>query len=226
MVGADGRKSLCRAAAGIETERRDYPQAALTLNLGHARPHNGISTEFHTETGPFTLVPLPGLRSSLVCVVDPDEAEQLGALDAPALSDRDRAARALDPRQDVGRGRRAGCFRSAVETAQSFAARSHRAGRRSRACHPADRRAGAQSRPARCRDHRASSSSKRGATAPMSARRAAGALRPDAPNRCDQPRGRGRRAQPQPACRTSSPCRARAASGSICSTASRRCAAP
>ena len=82
VVGADGRKSLCRAAAGIETERRSYPQAALTLNFGHTRPHHGISTEFHTETGPFTLVPLPGLRSSLVCVVEPAEAERLGALDA------------------------------------------------------------------------------------------------------------------------------------------------
>src|SRR5437588_2318206 len=40
VVGADGRRSLCRAAAGIETEHRSYRQAALTLNLGHARPHN------------------------------------------------------------------------------------------------------------------------------------------------------------------------------------------
>src|SRR4051812_13966886 len=36
VVGADGRKSLCRAAGGIETEHRNYPQAALTLNLAHA----------------------------------------------------------------------------------------------------------------------------------------------------------------------------------------------
>ena len=77
VVGADGRKSICRTAAGIETERRSYPQAALTLNLAHTRPHKGVSTEFHTESGPFTLVPLPGLRSSLVCVVEPDEAERL-----------------------------------------------------------------------------------------------------------------------------------------------------
>ncbi len=48
-----------------------YPQTALTLNLAHARPHDDTSTEFHTESGPFTLVPLPGRRSSLVCVLDP-----------------------------------------------------------------------------------------------------------------------------------------------------------
>ena len=59
-VGADGRRSLCRAAAGIETDGSSYPQIALTFNLSHARPHHDISTEFHTESGPFTLVPLPG----------------------------------------------------------------------------------------------------------------------------------------------------------------------
>src|SRR4051794_12449501 len=69
IVGADGRRSICRAAAGIETERRRYPQTALTFSLTQARPHRDISTEFHTPQGPFTLVPLPGLRSSLVCVV-------------------------------------------------------------------------------------------------------------------------------------------------------------
>ena len=68
-IGADGARSLCRTAVGIGTQRRIYPQAALTLNLTHERPHQNISTEFHTESGPFTLVPLPGLRSSLVCVV-------------------------------------------------------------------------------------------------------------------------------------------------------------
>ena len=61
---ADGRRSLCRNTAGIETDGRSYPQTALTFNLRHARPHNDISTEFHTENGPFTLVPLPGNRSN------------------------------------------------------------------------------------------------------------------------------------------------------------------
>ncbi len=38
--------------------------------LTHSRPHRDTSTEFHTPSGPFTLVPLPGLRSSLVWVLD------------------------------------------------------------------------------------------------------------------------------------------------------------
>jgi 2-octaprenyl-6-methoxyphenol hydroxylase len=122
VVGADGRKSPCRAAAGIEIGRRDYLQAALTLNFGHTRPHNGISTEFHTQTGPFTLVPLPGLRSSLVCVVDPAEAEQLGALDASALSaEIERRAHSILGKVAIEVGR--GVFPLGIETAQAFAAR-------------------------------------------------------------------------------------------------------
>ena len=44
VVGADGRHSLCREAAGIGIRRRQLPQVALTFNVAHARPHNNIST--------------------------------------------------------------------------------------------------------------------------------------------------------------------------------------
>ncbi len=76
-VGADGGKSVCRAAAGIETQGWSYPQTALTFTVSHTRPHHNISTEFHTPSGPFTTVPLPGQRSSIVCVVDPSDAAHL-----------------------------------------------------------------------------------------------------------------------------------------------------
>ena len=119
VVGADGRKSLCRDAVGIQMRRHEYPQAALTLNLAHARPHSGISTEFHTETGPFTLVPLPGLRSSLVCVLEPEAAAELGALDASALSaEIERRAHSILGKISVEDGR--GVFPLAIETAESF----------------------------------------------------------------------------------------------------------
>jgi 2-octaprenyl-6-methoxyphenol hydroxylase len=62
VVGADGRKSKTRDAAGIGTRTWSYPQSALVLNFSHTLPHSNVSTEFHTETGPFTQVPLPGLR--------------------------------------------------------------------------------------------------------------------------------------------------------------------
>jgi 2-octaprenyl-6-methoxyphenol hydroxylase len=122
VVGADGRRSICRAAAGIETERRSYPQSALTFSLTHARPHRDISTEFHTPQGPFTLVPLPGLRSSLVCVVAPDEAERIGALDAAGLDDEiERRSHSILGKIKVEPGH--GAFPLGVETARRFAAR-------------------------------------------------------------------------------------------------------
>jgi len=122
VVGADGRRSICRAAAGIETERRSYPQSALTFSLTHARPHRDISTEFHTPQGPFTLVPLPGLRSSLVCVVAPDEAGRIGALDAAALDDEiERRSHSILGKIRVEPGH--GAFPLGVETARRFAAR-------------------------------------------------------------------------------------------------------
>jgi 2-octaprenyl-6-methoxyphenol hydroxylase len=119
-VGADGRHSLCRTAAGIGTQRRSYPQTALTLNLAHARPHDDTSTEFHTERGPFTLVPLPGRRSSLVCVLDPKGAAVLAAMTDAELSDAiERRAHSLLGKMSVEHGR--GVFPLTIETADAFA---------------------------------------------------------------------------------------------------------
>jgi 2-octaprenyl-6-methoxyphenol hydroxylase len=87
-VAADGRLSQAREAAGIAVSTRSYPQAALVLNFAHTSDHAFTSTEFHTETGPFTQVPLPGKRSSLVWVVKPETAQELAALDDGTLSAR------------------------------------------------------------------------------------------------------------------------------------------
>ena len=86
VVGADGRQSLCREAAGIEVRRRELNQAALTFNISHSRPHRNISTEFHTPQGPCVFVPLPGDHSSVVWVAAPKEAERLIALSDDELS--------------------------------------------------------------------------------------------------------------------------------------------
>jgi 2-octaprenyl-6-methoxyphenol hydroxylase len=119
VVGADGRRSLCRAAAGIDSHGRSYPQTALTFNLTHARPHRDTSTEFHTETGPFTLVPLPGNRSSLVCVTSPHDAEHLQSLDDAALNaEIERRSHSLLGKISVEPGR--GVFPLAIETVRSF----------------------------------------------------------------------------------------------------------
>ncbi len=119
-VGADGARSVCRSAAGIATQRRSYPQTALTANLAHSRPHDDTSTEFHTEHGPFTLVPLPGQRSSLVCVLDPARGVELAAMSDAELSvEIERRAHSLLGKMSVEPGR--GLFPLAVETADAFA---------------------------------------------------------------------------------------------------------
>jgi 2-octaprenyl-6-methoxyphenol hydroxylase len=87
VIGADGRQSLCREAAGIEVKRRELNQAALTFNISHSRPHRNVSTEFHTPQGPCVFVPLPGDRSSVVWVAAPKEAERLIALSDGDLSE-------------------------------------------------------------------------------------------------------------------------------------------
>jgi len=119
-IGADGARSACRAACGIATQRHSYPQVALTANLSHSRPHDDTSTEFHTEHGPFTLVPLPGRRSSLVCVLDPTHGAELAAMSDAELSlEIERRAHSLLGKMTVETGR--GLFALAVETAEAFA---------------------------------------------------------------------------------------------------------
>lgn len=87
LVAADGRNSMIREAIGIKSKQWFYPQSALVMNLVHKRDHDCISTEFHTENGPFTLVPLPGKASSLVWVEKPDAAEHLLTLPLEELGE-------------------------------------------------------------------------------------------------------------------------------------------
>jgi len=90
VVAADGRDSLARKAGGIAAKRWSYEQTAITALLHHARPHEYISTEFHTRQGAFTLVPLQDAagvhRSSLVWMMAPREAKRRAALDDAALA--------------------------------------------------------------------------------------------------------------------------------------------
>jgi len=86
IVAADGRNSPARTAAGIKVRQWHYPQTALVLNFTHQQPHQNTSTEFHTAYGPFTQVPLPGNRSSLVWVLTPEQANHLLGLGRDALA--------------------------------------------------------------------------------------------------------------------------------------------
>jgi 2-octaprenyl-6-methoxyphenol hydroxylase len=120
-IGADGRRSLSRKAAGIAVSERATPQTALTYIMSHSRCHFDISTEFHTEHGPFTVVPLPGNRSSVVCVVAPHEAERLAGLSGAALNTEiERRCHSILGKVEVEPGH--GAFPLMVATAERAAA--------------------------------------------------------------------------------------------------------
>jgi 2-octaprenyl-6-methoxyphenol hydroxylase len=119
LIAADGRRSLCRTAGGIAVDEREYRQSALTVCMCHSRPHNGTSTEFHTTTGPFTVVPLPGQRSSLVWVLSPTMAEVMAEFDDAELSaEIERASHSILGKIEVEPGR--SIFPLGVATARRF----------------------------------------------------------------------------------------------------------
>jgi 2-octaprenyl-6-methoxyphenol hydroxylase len=70
IVGADGKKSLVRRAAGIVARETSFDQAALVCDLDLGRAIGGTSIEFHYPQGPFTLVPAGANRANLVWIDD------------------------------------------------------------------------------------------------------------------------------------------------------------
>lgn len=87
VVGADGRKSLCRSVVGSHVKEWTYEQCAIATWFAHTLSHDNTSTEFHRRAGPLTTVPLPGNVSSLVWVERPDETQRLMQLDDGEFAD-------------------------------------------------------------------------------------------------------------------------------------------
>jgi 2-octaprenyl-6-methoxyphenol hydroxylase len=72
VIGADGRTSIVRNLAGIQTTELDYNETAIVIDIIHHKlPHNGVAVEKFTPSGPFAILPkhnLNGTTSSLVWV--------------------------------------------------------------------------------------------------------------------------------------------------------------
>ncbi len=86
VIGADGRASPVRAAAGIGHRRTTYGQTAFALAVTHPTPHDNVSTEIYNQGGAFTLVPMPDHArspcSAVVWMNDAPEAHRLATLEA------------------------------------------------------------------------------------------------------------------------------------------------
>jgi 2-octaprenyl-6-methoxyphenol hydroxylase len=70
LVGAEGRNSPSREAAGIPMARWRYDHSAIVSTLRHERPHENVAYEIFYPTGPFALLPMTdddkGHRSAIV----------------------------------------------------------------------------------------------------------------------------------------------------------------
>jgi len=79
VVGAEGRGSPVRAAAGIDAVGWDYPQSGVVCTVKLEQPHGGVAHEYFLPGGPFAILPLTENRASLVWTEKRDRAEALKA---------------------------------------------------------------------------------------------------------------------------------------------------
>ena len=80
VLGADGRASAVRAAAGFNVIETPYRQTAVVANFACTEPHRGVAHQFFTDEGVVALLPLPGGHVSLVWSAPEAVATELLAL--------------------------------------------------------------------------------------------------------------------------------------------------
>lgn len=85
LIGAEGRQSPTREAAGITVARWSYDHVAMIASIAHEKPHGGVAYEIFYPTGPFAILPLidgedGARRSALVWTVDKKHAPAMLAL--------------------------------------------------------------------------------------------------------------------------------------------------
>jgi 2-octaprenyl-6-methoxyphenol hydroxylase len=85
VVGADGRGSLVRRTAKIDTFGWSYPHSAVVATIGVERDHQGVAYEHFLPSGPFAILPLTERRVSLVWTESPAKAAALAACSIEAF---------------------------------------------------------------------------------------------------------------------------------------------
>ncbi|MBV1694225.1 MAG: FAD-dependent monooxygenase [Hyphomicrobiales bacterium] len=84
-VGADGRRSRLREAAGIGIVERDYRQVGIVTVVAHELPHRGRAVQHFLPSGPFAMLPMKGDRSCITWTETADEGRRILALDDAAF---------------------------------------------------------------------------------------------------------------------------------------------
>ena len=80
VIGCDGRASMVRKSAGIETVGWSYNQTAIVCTVQCEKPHNGIAVELFLPSGPFAMLPMVDNKMSIVWSERPEVAKSLLAL--------------------------------------------------------------------------------------------------------------------------------------------------
>ena len=88
VLGADGKHSAVRAAAGVNAIETPHRQTAVVANFACSHPHRGAAHQWFTDEGIVALLPLPGQHVSLVWSAPQDLSAELLALAAAELAAR------------------------------------------------------------------------------------------------------------------------------------------
>jgi ubiquinone biosynthesis UbiH/UbiF/VisC/COQ6 family hydroxylase len=89
LLGADGKSSAVRAAAGIGAQVLSYGQTAIVANFSCTLPHHGVAHQWFTGgEGVVALLPLPGDHVSLVWSAPQALLAELESLSAPDFAAR------------------------------------------------------------------------------------------------------------------------------------------
>lgn len=92
LVGADGRDSWVRNAAGLPAVDTPYGEMGLVANFDCEQPHQGVARQWFRDDGVLAWLPLPGNRISIVWSTPTANAQALLALPAETLAERVAAA--------------------------------------------------------------------------------------------------------------------------------------
>ena len=92
VVGADGRDSWVRNAAGLAAENTPYGELGVVANFACAKAHRHIARQWFRNDGVLAWLPLPGKRISIVWSTPEAHARTLLSLPEDALCSRVSAA--------------------------------------------------------------------------------------------------------------------------------------
>lgn len=88
LVGADGRDSWVREAAGLSAVNRHYGEKGVVANFATELPHRSVAWQWFRDDGVLAYLPLTGNRMSMVWSAPDALADELCALSPEALCER------------------------------------------------------------------------------------------------------------------------------------------